>query len=196
MLLQALCSLLFTPALADHHTGPWHHPHKTNLLVETPSGTYRGLTNGSAPSVREFLGVPFAQPPIGALRWLPPQKVVSNSSHIYDATRYPPSCPQYVSQAPAVWNDANTNYIISGPISEDCLALSIWTPAAEVEGLPVVVFITGGGFQTGGVEINYQLPYNWVHRTQGHVVVTVKYVCLLVMHCGWFDAHYRSLATV
>ena len=144
-----------------------------NLIVETESGTYRGVINGSAPLVREFLGIPFAKPPKDDLRWLPPQKLENNASHVYDATRYPPSCAQYVSKIPTVWNTVTTEYIISGPISEDCLGLSIWTPA-EAKGLPVVMFITGGGFQTGGDEINYQLPYNWVQRTQAHIVVTIK----------------------
>ena len=163
-------------ALARHSASHAPYDEHNPLIITAPSGTYRGLTNGSAPSVRSFHGIPFAQPPTGALRWLPPQKLNdSDSHHIYDATRYPPSCPQYVSPVPSVWNDANTNYIISGPRSEDCLALSIWTPMhAQDEKVPVIVFVTGGGFQTGGVEINYQLPYHWVQRTQGHVVVTIK----------------------
>jgi acetylcholinesterase len=171
-----LPALLFISlALAGHPGGySWQHPHGNPLIVEAPSGTYRGLINGSAPAVREFLGVPFAKPPTGDLRWLPPQKLESNSSRVYDATRYPPSCPQYVSKVPSVWNDANTNYIISAPPAEDCLALSIWAPL-QGEKLPVIMFVTGGGFQTGGIEINYQLPYHWVQRTQRHIVVTIKY---------------------
>lgn len=171
----SLLSFYASAAAGNPNNGPpWqHHLSTPNLLVEAPSGTYRGLLNGSAPHVREFLGIPFAQPPTAALRWLPPQKLATNGSRVYDATRYPPSCPQFASRVPSVWNDANTNYIIAGPVAEDCLALSVWTPV-RAEGLPVVVFITGGGFQTGGVEINYQLPYNWVQRTQGHVVVTIK----------------------
>lgn len=162
----------------DNGPQPWslYHEHQepNDLLVTAPSGTYRGLINGSTPAVRTFLGIPFAQPPTAKLRWLPPHELPSSPDRIFDATRYPPSCPQYVSQVPSVWNDANTNYIISGPISEDCLALSVWTPAREAEKLPVIVFLTGGGFQTGGVEINYQIPGDWVQRTGRHVVVTVK----------------------
>jgi carboxylesterase type B len=111
--------------------------------------------------------------PSQLVRWLPPQKLEYNASHVFDATQYPPSCAQYVSKVPTIWNSVTTEYIISGPISEDCLALSIWTPM-EAKELPVLMFITGGGFQTGGVEINYQLPYNWVERTQAHIVVTIK----------------------
>jgi carboxylesterase type B len=104
---------------------------------------------------------------------MPPQKLENKPKHVYDATRYPPSCPQYVSKIPTVWNSVVTEYIIAGPVSEDCLALSVWTPA-EAKDLPIIMFITGGGFQTGGIQINYQLPYNWVERTQAHIVVTIK----------------------
>lgn len=71
-----------------------------NLIVQTKSGAYRGVINGTTPLVREFLGVPYAKPPEGNLRWMPPQKLENNGSHTYDATRYPPSCPQYVSKVP------------------------------------------------------------------------------------------------
>lgn len=153
----------------------WYPQQKTNsLVVKTQSGTYRGLINGSAPLVREFQGIPFAKPPTGDLRWLPPQKLENKPDHVYDATRYPPSCPQYVSKIPTIWNSVTTEYIIAGPPDEDCLSLSIWTPA-EAKNLPVIMFMTGGGFQTGGIQINYQLPYNWVERTQAHIVVTIKY---------------------
>ncbi|KAK5165388.1 uncharacterized protein LTR77_008917 [Saxophila tyrrhenica] len=169
---------LLASANAQHHgpwsKGPWSHGNSNPLIVETDSGTYRGLINGSAPLVREFVGIPFAQPPKDDLRWLPPQKLHSNASHVYDATQYPPSCAQYISQVPTVFNTVTPEYSIAGPISEDCLALSVWTPM-HAEKLPVIMFITGGGFQTGGVEINYQLPYNWVQRTQAHIVVTINY---------------------
>ena len=144
------------------------------LIVETKAGSYRGLINDSAPHVREFLGIPYAQPPTGELRWLPPQKLESVQEHIYDATQYKPACPQWISKVPSAYNTVIDGFILSGPLSEDCLALSIWTPA-EAKDLPVLLFIPGGGFQVGGTQTNYQLPYNWVERTQRHIVVTLKY---------------------
>lgn len=168
-----LLACLVTLTVAQQE--PWYPQPKSNsLIIETGSGIYRGLINGSAPLVREFLGVPFAKPPTGELRWMPPQKLDNEPKHVYDTTRYPPSCPQYVSKIPTIWNTVTTEYIIAGPPSEDCLSLSIWTPA-EAKKLPVIMFMTGGGFQTGGIQINYQLPYNWVERTQAHIVVTIKY---------------------
>lgn len=61
--------------------------------------------------------------------------------------------------------------------AEDCLSLAIWTPANATSGskLPVVVYLTGGGDVTGGVDIPTQLPANWVHRSQSHIVVTTNY---------------------
>lgn len=61
--------------------------------------------------------------------------------------------------------------------AEDCLSLAVWTPAnisAQAK-LPVVVYLTGGGDVTGGINIPTQLPANWVHRSQSHIVVTTNY---------------------
>ena len=72
-----------------------------------------------------FLGIPFAQPPTGNLRFRPPQPL-KHSSHEYDATGLPPSCYQAVGEAvdpkiAELW-DPNTK------LSEDCLYLNIWKP--------------------------------------------------------------------
>lgn len=159
------------------------------LTIETSTGTVTGLLNGTTPNVRQFLSVPFAQPPVHQLRWLPPQALETNSSHQVDATRYPPSCPQYLSSTPSVYNqdipswipyrydqraDAGASLQTS---SEDCLYLGIWTPAnaTNSSSLPVMFFITGGAFQTNGVDVPAQVPNHWVERTQSHVVVTINY---------------------
>jgi carboxylesterase type B len=147
---------------------------RNGLIVKANAGTYRGLINGSAPHVREFLGIPYAQPPTGDLRWIAPQKIENSLEHVYDATQYEPACPQWVSKIPSAYNTVTDGFILSGPPSEDCLGLSIWTPT-EAKNLPVLFFIHGGGFQVGGMQSNYQLPYNWVERTQSHIVVTLKY---------------------
>ena len=61
--------------------------------------------------------------------------------------------------------------------AEDCLSLAVWTPADATPDskLPVVIYLTGGGDQTGGVNIPTQLPAQWVHRSQRHIVVTTNY---------------------
>lgn len=147
-----------------------------NLIVKAPSGTYRGIINGTTPLVRAFLGIPYAEPPTEELRWAPPQKLDSKFKTVYDATRYPPSCPQDRNIVPQAFKEVNPAYIVGGPLSEDCLALSVWAPAESGgKRLPVIMFMTGGAFTTGGVEINYQLPHHWVQRTQSHIAVTINY---------------------
>ena len=61
--------------------------------------------------------------------------------------------------------------------AEDCLTLAVWTPASAKPDskLPVIVYLTGGGDVTGGINIPTQLPANWVHRSQKHIVVTTNY---------------------
>ena len=61
--------------------------------------------------------------------------------------------------------------------AEDCLSLAIWTPSnATIDSkLPVMLFMTGGGDVTGGVNVPTQLPSEWVHRSQSHIVVTINY---------------------
>ena len=159
------------------------------LTIETSTGTVTGLINGTTPSVRQFLSIPFAQPPVGSLRWLPPQQLNTNSSAKVDATQFPPSCPQFLSAVPSVYNQDIQPWIpyrydqpaAAGASlqtsSEDCLYLGIWTPTnvTSTSSLPVLFFITGGAFLTNGVNVPAQIPNHWVERTQSHIVVTINY---------------------
>lgn len=159
------------------------------LTIETRTGTVTGLINGTTPNVRQFLSVPFAKPPVGNLRWMPPEPLGMNSSHPVDATQYPKSCPQYLAATKSVYNQDITPWIpwrYDQPAApgaslqtsaEDCLYLAIWTPtnATNTSSLPVLFFITGGGFNTNGVYVPAQIPNHWVQRTQSHIVVTINY---------------------
>jgi para-nitrobenzyl esterase len=103
-----------------------------------------GAVRGAASSgVYTFLGLPYAAPPIGALRWRPPRPPVPWDG-VLDATQFAPSCPQLPSPfAPA------------GPFSEDCLHLNVYNPALRRDDdLPVIVWIHGGGFTQDGAR-NY-----------------------------------------
>src|SRR5215467_12891656 len=105
------------------------------LVVQTDKGAVQGFFTAGA---REFLGIPYAAPPVGDLRWRPPQPAAPWSG-VRDATTLPPACAQL----------ENSN----GPRSEseDCLYLSIYKPSGALRGakLPVLFWIHGGGLTTG-----------------------------------------------
>jgi len=95
-----------------------------------------------------YKGIPYARPPVGELRWRPPQPVVPWSGEL-QATSFSAICPQPVSSEPA--SIANVLFFMpSGPQSEDCLYLNIWNGAVASQSLrPVMVWIPGGGFRAG-----------------------------------------------
>src|SRR5437764_10758656 len=132
--------------------------------VKTANGVVEGV--GRQPSgVRIFKGVPFAQPPVGDLRWKPPQPL-KNWDGVRQATKFGPRCMQ----AP-VFGDMNFR---SDGMSEDCLYLNVWTPAKSGnERLPVLVYFYGGGFVAGdGSEPRYD---GESIAAKGVVAVTVNY---------------------
>jgi para-nitrobenzyl esterase len=86
-----------------------------------------------------FKGIPFAAPPVGALRWKAPQRVQPWSG-VKQADSFGPGCVQ-----------AASPYTQVPSMSEDCLSLNVWTPAkAANDRLPVLVWIYGGAFTGGG----------------------------------------------
>ncbi|KAH9897497.1 fatty acyl-CoA hydrolase [Xylariomycetidae sp. FL2044] len=156
------------------------------LTVKATTGVYTGLIDPAFPNTRQFRSIAFAEPPT---RWLPPQKLAA-SDRKYEAFDLPPSCPQFVSAVPSVLSEYfgdgamiyngdqnHTSGLVGADTSEDCLYLAMWTPAnATLDSkLPVLFFLTGGGFTTGGVNVGYQLPMDWVERSQSHIVVTINY---------------------
>src|SRR5579875_4208087 len=86
-------------------------------VASTATGRVRGRTVGGTD---EFLGIPYAAPPVGPLRWQPPQPAAPWSG-VREATAFGPACPQ-----PAIRAFGN----IPGPQSEDCLYLNVWAPAS------------------------------------------------------------------
>lgn len=150
------------------------------LTVRTTSGTYTGFVNSTAPDVNQWLGIPYARPPLGALRFMPPEKA-PNSPGDNHADAYKPICYQDTGPKTGLYWELVPEFMNRDPESEDCLYLNIWAPRDPGEKkLPVIIWVVGGGFKQGGGHALYQVPDRWIQRTQTHIVVTFKYGLLLL----------------
>jgi para-nitrobenzyl esterase len=132
-------------------------PHRQSPLeVSIADGQLRGKQVGATD---EYLGIPYAAPPVGALRWAPPRPP-AHWHGTRPATAFAPHCPQPV----GVFGEPST--------SENCLYLNVFRPAGDRSGsLPVMVWIHGGGF-VGGESNDYD-PSALV--ANGVIVVTINY---------------------
>ena len=132
--------------------------------VAIVSGTLLGKTVPGT-NVRAFLGIPFAAPPVGKLRWQPPQPVQPWQG-VRKAVAFGPRCMQRRVYSDMVFRD-------KGP-SEDCLYLNVWTPAhSAAQRLPVMFWIYGGGFKAGSTSEPRQEGMNLAKK--GVVVVSCNY---------------------
>ena len=134
--------------------------------VHTASGD---LVATRAGDVRVYLGVPFAEPPIGDLRWKLPQPVQASATPL-PANRLGASCMQKLSHSKPPWTEA---FMVQNEVSEDCLYLNIWAPAKTAMPHPVLVFLHGGGFVEGSGGIASYDGSALAKR--GLVVVTINY---------------------
>jgi len=199
-LIAALAVFLFFAEATPFYHPPFSRPSYSHPsykgdgnapVVRTPSGTViHGVIEPDTPAVQQFLGIPYAAPPVGSLRWAPPQP----AAHVAEvsATQLPISCMQYLSNGSNVYTRDVLEFGVPGgndaPMGEDCLTISVWAPVSAGRqggrgwhggkkngGLPVMMFIYGGGFTTGGESVPYQIPAQWVQRSQDLIVVSFKY---------------------
>jgi para-nitrobenzyl esterase len=152
------------------HSGPPAAPHADPasaatrlplggaLVVQTDRGPLVGTTVEG--NVRAFLGIPYAAPPTGSLRWRRPVDAASWTA-LRDATRVGPACPQ---PDPPEY----------ARVDEDCLSLNVWAPAGGAANKPVLVWIPGGAFAQGSG--GYRL-YDGTRLSaqEDAVVVTMNY---------------------
>jgi para-nitrobenzyl esterase len=139
----------------------------TSLQVRTAQGTVEGLR---VKGVREFLGLPYAAPPVGDLRWRPPVEATSWEG-VRPATQFGPACAQITTLGPFA-GPANNN--------EDCLTLNVFTPEIGTAGkMPVLVWIHGGGNLDGSSRDYDASRLAVLGKT---VVVTINYRLGLL---GW-----------
>jgi carboxylesterase type B len=138
------------------------HPRSGEPIAVTRDGIVQGFSAGG---VDKFLGIPYAAPPVGSLRWRDPQPP-ARWHGVRSATTLPPACPQ----------PANSN----GPRSEneDCLYLSVYVPQdvrgdrGHGRGLPVLFWIHGGGLTTG---TGNQHDGTLMATTNHIIVVSINY---------------------
>jgi para-nitrobenzyl esterase len=135
--------------------------------VQLAQGALVGTTQRGA---RAFLGIPFAQPPVGALRWRAPMPA-KGWRGTRDASRFGANCMQ---GPPVPFGPWTAEFLIDASMDEDCLYLNVWSPAPPAaQPLPVLVWIHGGGFGSGSGSIPI---YNGATlASRGIVVVTINY---------------------
>ncbi|KAF7320079.1 Carboxylic ester hydrolase [Mycena kentingensis (nom. inval.)] len=148
-------------------------------LVDTTSGILCGDESGG---VISFKGIPFAQPPIGPLRWKPPVPFAPPSpnahNNIFNATTLGPAC---ISQFPFANAELDKKLFNTPAVppeeAEDCLFLNVWEPALGLKNsgrkLPVIVWFFGGGLAFGTASL--PMYGASLAKNQGIVFVSFNY---------------------
>ncbi|WP_428627821.1 carboxylesterase/lipase family protein [Sphingopyxis sp.] len=131
-------------------------------VVEAPAGTLEGKAAGK---IRVFKGVPFAQPPVGPLRWKPPVALPTWQG-VRKAQSFGAACIQPRSSAIGIYTNPPAE------VSEDCLTLNIWAPEKSKDA-PVIVWIHGGALTNG---YSHEGMYDGAKlAARGAIVVSINY---------------------
>lgn len=144
------------------------------IVVNTPSAIIRGkYVHDDNTMVRAFLGIPYAKPPLGNLRFKRPEPLKRPRllKRVLEAKALPPACPQYSTNPYPFYDNSSKK-------SEDCLHLNIWAPKSRLgfraSKLPVMFWIHGGGFFVSSSRVDFFDGRTLANR--GNViVVTINY---------------------
>lgn len=138
---------------------------QNSTVVEIEPGKLRGIYEDG---LYVFKGIPYAAPPLGELRWMPPHPVVPWTG-IRSAEEFGAICPQDTSPTPIPGRKPSEE-----PQSEDCLFLNVWTPGTDNSKRAVMVWIHGGAFThgSGSTLVN---PGRTLPARGGIVMVTINY---------------------
>ena len=151
-----------------------------NCTVKTRYGTYNGFVDEHG--VKTWLGIPYAQPPVGKLRWQATQPLKPTNKS-FDAKKF---------GASAIQEDDKIELASQNVQSEDCLKLNIWK-RSDKKNLPVMVFIHGGSFMHGGT---FEPMYNGNNLAAAHDVIVVTFNYRLnifgFMNFGSIDSSFED----
>ena len=131
----------------------------SDCTVTTRYGTFNGFVDEKG--VKTWLGIPYAQPPVGKLRWQAPQPL-KPTNKTFDAKKF---------GASAIQEDDKIELASQNVQSEDCLTINVWK-RSDKKNLPVMVFIHGGSFMHGGT---FEPMYNGNNLAAAHDVIVATF---------------------
>lgn len=139
-----------------------------NPIAETRYGKVQGYEQGA---ISVWKGIPFAQPPTGELRFRAPQPPEPWTG-VRQATAFSPMAPQVPAMGASMVGAMGAERAVDQrPMSEDCLYLNIWSPGAEGQKRPVMVYIHGGAFTLGSASDPW---YDGTSFAANHSIVVVS----------------------
>ncbi len=144
---------------------------EANIVVTTKQGDVQGFTQNQ---VTSFLGIPYAAAPVGDLRFHKP-KPHSSWSETKDALSYGATCVQPYTLLAETLRPEYYQAFANSTFSEDCLFLNVYKPETSTGGLPVMVWIHGGGFIVGSAEFVDFLRGDYVVQQGNVIVVSMNY---------------------